>query len=156
LLAVYLGDNMDFVAIISGLVVAALAGVANHLFKMFFYDGQSMRIGLSPNVAGEYRTVYKNRPEDWSETVIIKQFGKRLWGESKDNDSHYSVKIKGTVTPSRLIYYNFRHQDDINNDCGVGMLKLDKYGAKADGYVIFLDDDSDVPTSVEITMIKIP
>jgi hypothetical protein len=146
---------LDLSSVISGLIVAAIMGIASYAFKAFFFDGSRLSFGSSPRVAGTYKSEYFDAPADWgAETVTIRQFGKRIWGTILDDSSPDAVKFSGTVTPSRIIRYTFQPFDRTRNDYGVGLLKLDKYGTQASGLVLFLDDNNENPIATRLLVKK--
>jgi hypothetical protein len=141
--------------LVTGLIVAAATGVVGYLIKTFFILDGKVVLGSSPNVAGSYLSEYFDAPSEWvGETIEVKQFGRKIWGTISDNDSNYSVNFKGMVTPSRIIKYTFRPNDNDKNDYGVGLLRLDKYGEAATGLVLFLDEEKETPAAIQIKIRK--
>lgn len=138
--------------LITGLILAALIGLIRFIKVYFFIDGK-LYFGSSPKIAGTYLSQYPDNPS-WGETITVKQHGKRLSGTISENNENYTVKFKGLITPSRVIKYYFSPDDSSKNDWGVGLLKLDKYGKQASGYVIFLDDNNETPAVVKIILKK--
>jgi len=141
--------------LVTGILVAAVTGIIGYILKaLFILDGKFV-FGSTPQIAGTYLSKYINAPSDWvGETIEIKQFGRKIWGTISDNDTTYVVKSTGTVTPSRVIKYTFRPADASKNDYGVGLLRLDKYGNKATGLVLFLDDDNENPAAIQLMISK--
>ncbi len=148
---------INFQNLVTGLLVAAVTGGIGYIVKALFILNGKFVFGSTPQIAGTYLSEYKGKdvPSDWGdETIVVKQFGRKIWGTISDKDSAYFVKFSGMVTPSRVIKYNFRHPEASNNDEGVGLLRLDKYGETAEGFVVFLDDDNENPTTNKIVLKK--
>jgi len=147
---------INFQNLTTGLLVAAVTGVIGYIVKALFVLDGKIVFGSTPRVAGTYLTEYIDAPSDWvGAKIIVKQFGRNIWGKISDNDSAYVVKFSGKVTPSRVIKYHFRHPNPSNNDDGVGLLRLDKYGNKATGLVLFLDDNNETPTAIRVMIRRI-
>lgn len=146
---------INFQNLVTGLLIAAITAVIGYIVKAKFILDMKFDFRTTPHIAGKYLSEYFDAPSDWvGETIVVKQFGRKIWGTISDNDSNYIVKFTGTVTPSRVIKYTFRPSDAAKNDYGVGLLRLDKYGEKATGLVLFLDDDKESPVATQISIRK--
>jgi hypothetical protein len=133
---------------------AIIAPIIVEIVKNYISNGFVIQLTGVPNVKGRYKAIYPDNIFP-SETVMLKQFGSMISGTIDDHKLKDSYTLKGFVTTSRLISYQFTPKNRNNNNYGTCLLRLDRKGKCPKGYITYIAATDNELKTISVTFEKI-
>ena len=135
---------MELNSFLFGVGASLTAAIILFIFRSQFNNVASyLFFRIYPKVAGKYRILHltKRVVGDQKDVLKISQFGPKLWGTNTTykKDKIVAVdKIKGKITPSRVLVFEFETISEEHHNFGTGTYLLGQDLAKMEGYMTCL------------------
>ncbi len=137
---------MDTVTIALGVSTSLLATFVVYVFRSSVNAAISAIFGrVYPNVSGTYKVHFLEQSANRNlDTLIeLKQFTNRVSGsitQSKGGKIVARDKLKGVITPTRVVKFQYESVSAEHHDHGAALLKLSPDSKKLVGHIVFLCD----------------
>jgi hypothetical protein len=138
------GVIMDLISFMFGVGASLTAAIIVFIFKSQFSNFASyLFFRIYPKVSGQYRILHltKDVAQNQKDILKLSQFGPKLWGTNTtyEKDKIVAVdKIKGKITPSRVLVFEFETITEGHHNFGTGTYLLGQNLAKLEGYMTCL------------------
>lgn len=135
---------MDTTTIILGITTSLLATIIVVIFRASIKVIISNLFGhVYPDVSGSYKLKFleQNADEDLDTSIDITQFANRISGIVKQYKKGKLVSndaLKGVVTPTRVVKFQYESVSADHHEHGAMILKLSSDSRKMTGHVIFI------------------
>lgn len=133
-------------------IISTVSGGAIIIFvEKYFKDFRGISFMGYPNIEGKYCSWYPEDKDAGIEHIDIEQFGSRIKGTIKYLRNGRQGRFDGSVTRSGFIMYQISPENKINSDqYSVGFLRLNRDQNGAEGYLLYVDETGQYPTSVKV------
>lgn len=116
---------------------------------------------IYPKISGKYKIVFKekNRVDPHSRDIVeLSQFGSKVWGVNKTFIGDKCIdkdKIKGHITPSRILIFEYESISGEHHNLGTGSFRLAVNNKTFNGYITCLCANCQNTTYMEAELEKI-
>ena len=104
-----------------------------------------------PKLSEGWKVVYPDK-EYPNEEVSIHQTAATFTGQLYGSDAT-TYTIKGNIIPSRYITFMITSLNQKSDYFGIGLVRLSQEGNSAEGYIIHLDEKTELPKAARIHVI---
>lgn len=130
--------------LIETIIASTIAGLLVFVIQRYFVFRQKLTFLGYPRVRGKYTVQYEEEAS-CKEVIEIRQLGSRISGKVKEINTGVEYSLTGNTTRSRYIIYQVYSKDINHNYFGAALLKLNKNGSEAKGFLLYVGaDDSPI------------
>ena len=113
-----------------------------------------------PKVKGKYKIEFlENRVDKKQKDIItFHQFGNKIWGINETFENYKLVdqdKIKGKVTASRIVTFEFESISENHHNFGTGIFRISSTNVEMSGYITCLCVQCQDTTSIKVKLVKV-